>query len=48
MDSVDHEERDDLERISALNLVFDDLVTDASDLVKDLFWGVKNYLFLDL
>ena len=48
MDSVNHEEKDDLERISALNLVFDDLVTDASDLVKDLFWGVKNYLFFGL
>jgi hypothetical protein len=48
MDSVNHEERDDIERIAALNTVFDDLITDASDLVKDLFWGVKNYLFFGL
>ncbi len=48
MDSVNHEERDNLERISALNTIFDDLITDASDLVKDLFWGVKNYLFFGL
>jgi predicted transcriptional regulator len=48
MDSVNHEEGDNLERISALNRIFDDLITDASDLVKDLFWGVKNYLFFGL
>jgi hypothetical protein len=48
MDSVNNEEKDNLERISALNTIFDDLVTDASDLVKDLFWGVKNYLFFGL
>lgn len=48
MDSVNHEEADNLERISALNTIFDDLITDASDLVKDLFWGVKNYLFFGL
>jgi hypothetical protein len=37
MDSVNNEEKENLERISALNTIFDDLVTDASDLVKDLF-----------
>ncbi len=48
MDSVNNEEKENLERISSLNTIFDDLVTDASDLVKDLFWGVKNYLFFGL
>ena len=48
MDSVNHEEKENLERISDLNMIFDDLITDASDLVKDLFWGVKNYLFFGL
>ena len=48
MDSVNREERDNLERISTLNTIFDDLITDASDLVRDLFWGVKNYLFFGL
>jgi hypothetical protein len=47
MDAMNNEE-ENLERISALNTIFDDLVTDASDLVKDLFWGVKNYLFFGL
>jgi uncharacterized membrane protein HdeD (DUF308 family) len=31
------------DRISALNLI-----VDASDLVKDLYWGVKTYLFFGL
>jgi len=48
MDSINHEEKDNLERIYSLNRIFDDLITDASDLVKDLFWGVKNYLFFGL
>ena len=48
MDSVSNKEKENLERISALNIIFEDLVTDASDLVKDLFWGVKNYLFFGL
>jgi hypothetical protein len=45
---VDDEEKDSLERISSLNRIFDELITDASDLVKDLYWGVKNYLFFGL
>ena len=36
------------EEIAALNMVFEDLITDASDLVKDLYWGVKTYLFFGL
>jgi uncharacterized membrane protein HdeD (DUF308 family) len=48
MDSVNNDEKENLERISSLNTIIDDLVTDASDLVKDLFWGVKNYLFFGL
>jgi hypothetical protein len=48
MDAVDQEENENLEKISALNTIFEELITDASDLVKDLFWGVKNYLFFGL
>ncbi len=36
------------EKISTLNTIFEDLITDASDLVKDLYWGVKTYLFFGL
>jgi hypothetical protein len=46
MRAQNQEEKEDIEKISALNIIFEDLITDASDLVKDLFWGVKTYLFL--
>jgi hypothetical protein len=36
------------EKISVLNTIFEDLITDASDLVKDLYWGVKTYLFFGI
>ena len=42
------EEEKDVEKVSVLNSIFEDLVTDASDLVKDLYWGVKTYLFFGL
>ena len=37
-----------VERVSHLNEIFEDLVSDASELVKDLHWGVKTYLFYGL
>ena len=43
-----NEEEKDAEKVSVLNSIFEDLVTDASDLVKDLYWGVKTYLFFGL
>ena len=42
------EEEKDAEKVSVLNSIFEDLVSDASDLVKDLYWGVKTYLFFGL
>lgn len=36
------------EKINALNKIFEDVISDASDLIKDLYWGVKNYLFFGL
>jgi hypothetical protein len=36
------------EKILVLNTIFEDLITDASDLVKDLYWGVKTYLFFGI
>ena len=44
MRAQNQEEKEDIEKISALNIIFEDLINDASDLVKDLFWGVKIYL----
>ena len=37
-----------MEKIAVLNMIFEDLVTDASDLVKDLHWSVKTYIFFGL
>jgi hypothetical protein len=36
------------EKISVLNTIFENLITDASDLVKDLYWSVKTYIFFGL
>ena len=46
-DSNLHEENG-VERVAVLNTIFEELVTDASDLVKDLYWGVKTYMFFGL
>lgn len=44
--------RNDEERhvidVPVLNKIFEALVSDASELVRDLYWGVKNYLFFGL
>ena len=48
MNPLDNEEKENLEKISTLNNIFEELITDASDLVKDLFWSVKNYLLFGL
>ena len=36
------------EKINALNKIFEDLISDASDLIKDLSWSVKTYLLFGL
>lgn len=41
-------EESHVDKVSSLNAIFDNLVSDASDLIKDLYWGVKNYLFFGL
>jgi hypothetical protein len=35
-------------KISALNEIFEDVILDATDLVKDLRWSVKTYLLFGL
>ena len=37
-----------VEKISHLNQIFEDVISDASDLIKDLYWSVKMYLFFGL
>ena len=47
MEGAEKEEKN-YEKVAVLNRIFEDLVSDASDLVKDLYWGVKTYMFLGL
>jgi hypothetical protein len=42
------EKESQVDQIRALNMIFENLISDASDLVKDLYWGVKTYLFFGL
>ena len=37
-----------MEKVAILNMIFEDLVTGTSDLVKDLHWSVKTYMFFGL
>ena len=48
MEPQNQQDKKDIEKISTLNTIFEDLITDASDLVKDLYWGVKTYLLFGL
>ena len=41
-------EKNHIKEIPVLNTIFEGLISDASDLVKDLSWGVKTYLFFGL
>jgi predicted membrane channel-forming protein YqfA (hemolysin III family) len=42
------EEGKTAEKINALNEIFEDVISDATDLVKDLSWNVKTYLLFGL
>ncbi len=48
MEDSNQSEEKGVEKVAVLNTIFEDLVTDASDLVKDLYWGVKTYMFFGL
>ena len=48
MDSKEQTDENSVEKISALNEIFEDVISDASDLIKDLYWGVKTYIFFGL
>jgi uncharacterized membrane protein HdeD (DUF308 family) len=45
-DEETHDEQ--IEKVTVLNTIFEGIITDASDLVKDLQWGVKTYMFFGL
>jgi hypothetical protein len=42
MGSKEQTDDDNVEKIGALNEIFEDVISDASDLIKDLYWGVKT------
>ena len=48
MKEEDSKEESHVDKVSSLNAIFDNLVSDASDLIKDLYWGVKTYLLFGL
>jgi hypothetical protein len=39
---------ENVEKIGVLNEIFEDVISDASDLIKDLYWSVKTYLLFGL
>jgi Ca2+/Na+ antiporter len=41
-------DENNVEKIGALNEIFEDVISDASDLIKDLYWSVKTYLLFGL
>ncbi|MDQ1281014.1 MAG: hypothetical protein QG670_2278 [Thermoproteota archaeon] len=41
-------EEDHVDKVPFLNKIFEDLISDASDLIRDLYWGVKTYLIFGL
>ena len=41
-------DRNTVEKIIILNKIFEDVISDASDLIKDLSWSVKTYLLFGL
>jgi Ca2+/Na+ antiporter len=47
MDSKEMSETD-IKKIGALNEIFEDVISDASELIKDLYWSVKSYLLFGL
>ena len=48
MEGEESTEEKRIERVPVLNKIFEGLVSDASELIRDLYWGVKNYLFFGL
>ena len=48
MSNGEREKGKAVKKISALNEIFADVVSDASDLIKDLSWSVKTYLLFGL
>jgi hypothetical protein len=48
MSQEEQPEKSAVKKISTLNEILEDVIADASDLVKDLRWSVKTYLLFGL
>jgi uncharacterized membrane protein HdeD (DUF308 family) len=48
MEEKEANSRNHIEKVPVLNTIIESLVSDASELVKDLSWGVKTYFFYGL
>ena len=48
MDDREPNEENHVEKVPVLNKIFEGLISDASDLIRDLYWGVKTYLIFGL
>jgi hypothetical protein len=48
MSSKEQADGNTVEKISALNKIFEDVISDASNLIKDLSWSLKTYLLFGL
>jgi len=48
MSNKEQKAENTIKKVSALNQIFEDVISDASDLIKDLYWSVKMYLFFGL
>jgi uncharacterized membrane protein HdeD (DUF308 family) len=48
MGSNEKENGNTVGKIGVLNEIFEDVISDAFELIKDLYWSVKMYLFFGL
>jgi len=48
MDDTERMEESPAEKVSVLNTILESVISDASGLVKDLYWSVKTYLFFGM
>ena len=46
MGSKEQADGNDVGKISVLNEIFENVISDASELIEDLYWSVKTYIFL--
>ena len=48
MDDGKSNEENYVQKVPVLHEIFEGLISDASDLIRDLYWGVKTYLIFGL